>query len=153
MAIDYLKPFRLSMKLAPGKQPHIFTVQLKKIMENDTSLHPMMEKTLKMLKKTHTPYIMLAPLREVVFDLPNNRHFDRSAEPVGAWVCTLWSDEEIAQAKDNPEEYVRASLKLFEALGYELFDAQLVTQEYLDTLTKLTLSQIESQLAGRSLEE
>ena len=47
-----MRPFRISLKLKEGKSPHLFVAQLKALMENDISLHPMMEKTLKMLKKT-----------------------------------------------------------------------------------------------------
>jgi len=149
MATDYKKPFRFSMKLAPGKSPHVYIGQLKVIMEEDTSLHPMMEKTLKMLKKTRTPYIMLATIREVVFDPLNGRHFDRSSEPNGPWVCTLWSEEEIRQHAKDPEGHLKASMKLFEALGYELFDSSVVTEDYVKSLEELTTKQIESQKEGR----
>lgn len=149
MGTDYTKPFRISLKIAPGKPIHIYVKQLQKIMEDDTSLHPMMEKTLKMLKKTRTPYIMLATIREVVFDPINFRHFDRSAEPRGSWVCTLWSDEEIKQHKENPTDHIKASLKLFEALGYELFDSNICSEEYLKSLEELCSKQIESQMEGR----
>lgn len=153
MATDYTKPFRLSMKLAEGKSPHVYTTQLKVIMENDTSLHPMMEKTLKMLKRTRTPYIMLATLREVVFDPINFRHFDRSAQPMGSWVCTMWSEDEIRQHTKDPEGHIKASMKLFEALGYELYDSAIVSQDYIDTLADLTAKQIQSQVQGRLQDE
>jgi hypothetical protein len=151
MEINYLKPFRVSLKLAEGKSPHIYTPQLKVMMENDTSLHPMMEKTLKMLKKTRTPFIMLATIREVIVDPQNNRHFDRSAEPRGSWVCTLWSEEEIKQNVIDPEGHLKAALKLFQALGYDLFDSAIVSEEYLKSVEELCKPQIESQLRGREL--
>lgn len=141
--------FRVSMKLKEGRQPHLFVTQLQAIMKNDTSLHPMMSRTLKMLKKTRTPYIMLATLREVVFDPINFRHFDRSAEPRGNWVVTMWSESEIADYLKNPEEYVKAALHLFESLGYELFDSQPVTTEYVNSLSELCSKQIASQIKGR----
>jgi hypothetical protein len=151
MEINYLKPFRVSLKLAEGKQPHVFTTQLKQIMKNDVSLHPMMERTLKMLKRTRTPYIVLSLKREIIIDPINNRHFDRSADPVGSWVCTLWSDEEIKQNTKDPEGHLKASLKLFQALGYELFDSAVVSSEYLKTVEDLCKPQIESQMTGREL--
>lgn len=143
------KAFRISMRLKDGKQPHLFVTQLQKIMENDKELHPMMARTLKMLKRTRTPYIMLATLREVVFDPLNFRHFDRSAEPRGKWVVTMWSESEIADYLKNPEEYIKAALKLFESLGYDLFDSKVVTTEYLNSLAELCSKQIDSQIKGR----
>lgn len=145
------KAFRISMKLKEGKQPHLFVTQLQKIMENDKELHPMMARTLKMLKRTRTPYIMLATLREVVFDPLNFRHFDRSAEPRGNWIVTMWSESEIADYLKNPEEYIKAALKLFESLGYDLFDSKVVTVEYLNSLAELCSKQIDSQLKGREM--
>lgn len=147
------KAFRLSLKLKEGKSPHLYITQLKEIMKEDTSLHPMMEKTLLMLKKTRTPYIMLSTLREMVIDPLNFRHFDRSANPNGAWICTVWSEEEAKQHRENPEEHIKAMTKMFEALGYELFNFQEVSMEYLKMLEDLTSKQIESQMQQRQNEE
>lgn len=140
------------MKLKPGKQPHLYIIQLQQIMKNDTSLHPMMARTLKMLKKTRTPYIVLPQLREVVFDPLNFRHFDRSAEPRGSWVVTLWAPEEIKDYLANPEEYIKTALKLFEVLGYELYDSKVVSEEYMNALAERVKPQIESQLKGREMQ-
>lgn len=142
-------PFRVSLKLKDGAQPHIYTTQLKKLMENDTSLHPMMNRTLKMLKKTRTPYIMLSELREVVFDFPNLRHFDRSAKPMKNWVCTLWSEGEVEDYEKDPEEYLRTVLKFYKNLGYELYDSNPCKQDYIDMLVDVCTKQIEKQQKGR----
>lgn len=147
------KSFRISLKLEEGKSPHLFISQIKEIMKEDSSLHPMMEKTLKLLKKTRTPYIMLARLRELVVDPQNLRHFDRSADPKGAWVCTLWSEEEIQQYKENPDAHLKAMFNLFEKMGYEFFDSQPCTTDYIKMLEDITFSQIESQLSARMMEE
>ena len=143
------KPFRVTLKLKEGKSPHLYITQIQEMMKNDTDLHPMMEKTLKLLKKTRTPFIMLAPLREIVLDPLNFRHFDRSAEPRGDWVCTLWSEDEIKQHREDPEGHIKASLKMFEALGYELFNAEAISDEYLRSLEELTSKQIEAQMKAR----
>jgi len=147
------KPFRLSLKLKEGKSPHIYVSQLKVLMEDDTSLHPMMEKTLKMLRKTKTPFIILATIREVVIDSENFRHFDRSADPRGDWVCTLWSEEEIKEHKKDAEGHIKAMLHLFESLGYEFFDSKEVSLDYLKTLEDMTSKQIEQQMLQRQEEE
>jgi hypothetical protein len=118
-------------------------------MKEDTSLHPMMYKTLQMLKKTRTPFIMLASLREVVIDPLNFRHFDRSAEPRGDWVCTLWSEEEIKQHNKDEEGHIKAMFSLFEKLGYELYDSKECSLEYMKMLEDLTSRQIENQLKQR----
>jgi len=147
--VEIEKPFRISLKLKEGKSPHVYLPQLKVLMEEDTSLHPMMEKTLKLLKKTKTPYIMLSMLREVVIDSINFRHFDRSADPRGDWVCTLWSEDEIKQHQNDSEGHVKAMLNMFEKLGYEFYDSKEVSEEYLRTLENLTKKQIEAQLQQR----
>ncbi len=151
--MEFNKPFRISLKLKDGKSPHLYLVQLKEIMKNDTSLHPMMEKTLKMLKKTRTPFIMLAKVREVIIDSINLRHFDRSAEPRGNWVCTLWSGEEIEQHNKDPEGHIGAMFKLFKALGYEFYNSHVCTLEYVKSLEVLTEKQIEAQMIQKSQEE
>ena len=153
---NFKKAFRVTLKLKEGSPPHLFTTQLKKLMEEDTSLHPMMHRTLKLLKKTRTPYIKLSLLREVVFDFNGFRHFDRSAEPRGNWVCTLWSVEEVNDFTSDPEEYVRTVLKFFKVLGYDLYDSKICTPDYIVSLSELTSKQIESQMksmAEREMEE
>jgi len=145
---DYNKAFRISLKLKEGNSPHVYISQLKEFMADDVSLHPMMNSTLKLLKKTRTPYIKLSMLREVVFDCPNLRHFDRSANPKGNWVCTLWSADEIKDFKSDPDLYIRTVLKFFERLGYDLYDSSVCSADYIITLGNLTSKQIGSQLKG-----
>ena len=146
------KAFRVSLKIKEGAQPHIYVGQLSKMMEDDVSLHPMMNRTLKLLKKTRIPYIMLSKLREVVFDCPNLRHFDRSADPMKNWVCTLWSEDEIKDYKGDPEEYLRTVLKFFKKLGYELYDSNVCKEEYIEMLVDVCSKQIRSQEKGMGLE-
>ena len=145
---NFNKAFRVSLKIKEGAAPHLYVGQLKKMMEDDTSLHPMMNRTLKLLKKTRTPYIMLSMKREVVFDCKNLRHFDRSADPMKNWVCTLWSEEEVVDFKKEPEEYLRTVLKFFKKLGYELYDSSLCKEEYIETLVDVCKNQIKSQEKG-----
>lgn len=146
-------PFRVSLKLKEGKSPHLYLVQLQELMKEDTSLHPMMKRTLLMLKKTRTPFILLANMREMVIDPTNSRHFDRSANPKGDWVCTLWSESEIKQHRENPKEHIKAILNLFEKLGYEIYDYQTCSLEYIKMLEEITLKQIEDQIKGRETKE
>jgi hypothetical protein len=150
---DFKKAFRVSLKLKEGASPHIYTIQLKEIMKDDTELHPMMHRTLKLLKKTRMPFIKLAMLREVIFDAQNFRHFDRSADPPGKWVCTLWSIDEIRDFKSNPEEYIKTVLKFFQKLGYDLYDSQVCSADYMKTLEELTQKQIEAQMTNINYEE
>ena len=147
------KAFRISLKLQEGKSPHIYLSQLKTMMENDTSLHPMMAKTLKLMKKTRMPFIMISTLREVVIDSINSRHFDRSAEPRGDWVCTIWSDDEVKEHNKNPDEHIKSILHFFESLGYELYNTNVCTPEYVKILEDVTRQQIEAQMIQRSSEE
>jgi hypothetical protein len=145
-----MPPIRFSMKLKEGAAPHMYVIQLKKIMEEDKELHPMMARTLKMLKKTRTPFIMLSMKREIVIDGDNFRHFERSAEPqAGAWIITYWSDDEIKQHKEDAEGHLKAFMKMMESLGYEFFNSNVCSIDYIKTLESLCSKQIESQLQGR----
>jgi len=150
---DFRKAFRVTLKLKEGASPHVYVTTLKMLMIDDTSLHPMMEKTLKLLKKTRTPFIKLSELRELVFDGLNFRHFDRSAEPRGDWVCTLWSEDEVKDFISNPEEYVKTVLKFFNKLGYDLYDSNICSVDYLKMLEDVTSKQIESQLKGMEMQD
>lgn len=147
------KPFRISLKLKEGKSPHLYISQIKALMEDDTSLHPMMEKTLKLLKKTNTPFIRLSQLREIVIDGMNLRHFDRSADPKGSWVCTFWGEDEVKQYKANPEEHLKNMFKMFEGLGYEFYNKTEISLDYMKMLEDLTSKQIEAQLSQMEKEE
>jgi hypothetical protein len=44
---------------------------------------------------------------------------------------------------------LKAALKLFQALGYDLFDSAIVSEEYLKSIEELCAPQIESHLRGR----
>ena len=93
---------------------------------------------------------------KVVFDFIAFRHFDRSAEPRGNWVCTLWSIDEVNDFTNNPEDYLRTVLKFFRLLGYDLYDSKVVTPDYVASLAELTSKQIDSQMksmAEREMEE
>jgi len=149
MKTNFKKAFRVSLKLREGAQPHLYTTQMKKMMEDDTALHPMMNRTLKLLKRTRTPFIRLSQKREVVFDFPNLRHFDRSAEPMKNWVCTLWSEEEVEDFKKDNEGYIRTVLKFYKTLGYDLYDSNVCKKEYIDMLVDVCTKQIERQEKGR----
>jgi hypothetical protein len=151
--MSFESQFRVSLKLKDGKSPHLYVSQIAAMMSEDKSLHPLMAKTLKMLKKTRTPFIMLPVLKEVVIDQLNFRHFDRSAEPRGNWVCTLWSDDEIKDHKKDPEGHVKAIFKFFEVLGYELFDFKECSLDYMKMLDDITKPQIEAQLEARQQDE
>lgn len=148
MPTDFKKAFRVSLKIKEGAPPHLYVGQLSKMMEDDKALHPMMNRTLKLLRKTRTPYIMLSKLREVVFDCQKLRHFDRSADPMKNWVCTLWSPEEVSDFKANPEEYLRTVLKFFKLLGYELYDSNVCKKDYVEMLVDVCSKQIRSQEKG-----
>jgi len=148
---DFRKAFRISLRLKEGASPHVYITTLKTIMANDTELHPMMERTLKLLKKTRTPFIKLSTLRELVFDGLNLRHYDRSAEPKGNWVCTFWSEEEINDFNSNPELYVKTVLKFFIKLGYDLYDSNMCSADYLKMLEDVTSKQIEAQMKDKEV--
>ena len=150
---DFRKAFRVSLKLQEGASPVVYITALKALMIDDTSLHPMMEKTLKLLKKTRTPFIKLSTLRELVFDGINFRHFDRSAEPRGDWVCTLWSEDEIKDFLSDQQLYVETVLKFFTKLGYELYDSNVCSFDYLKMLEDVTSKQIEAQLKNMEMLE
>lgn len=142
--------FRMTLKLQEGKPPHLYLNQLKQLIEGDKTLHPMMEKTLKMLKRTRTPFIYLSTKREVIYDGDNFRHFDRSASPTpGAWICTIWSEEEAEQYKKDKKGHMEAFMKMMQKLGYEFFNTTQISDEYLKTIESLCEEQIRAQMIAQ----
>lgn len=137
-----MKPIRFSLKLKEGKAPHLYISDIKKLIENDKTLHPQMEQTLKLLKKRRQPFIELATLKELVFDVKNYRHFERSIEPrkIG-WLKTYWSIEEQEQCDKDPEAHVKFILQSMEKIGYEFFNPVQCTDDFIEYLESMTIKQ------------
>ena len=129
-----MDPFKITLKLKKDSQPHLYLLTLKELMKDDKSLHPMMERTLKFMKKTRTPFVRLASVKEIVIDAKNYTHFERSIEPeTNAWAKIEWSDEEKEQFDKNPKEYLEKVFYTYEnKFGYDFFNKELQSQEDLD---------------------
>ena len=138
-----MKPIRIIFKLKKNAPPHLFIPAIKELMKDDKSLHPMMKRTLILLKKMRQPYIQLAVEKEMIIDSENFRHFERSLNPLGKWSKVYWSDEEIKQHKENPKGHMKEILELYNKLGYESFfeGAGEVSEEYLKEVLVLTSNQ------------
>ena len=135
-----MEPFKLTLKLKPDSPPHLYLLTLKELMKDDNSLHPLMERTLKFMKKTRTPFVRLAGLKEMVFVPQEHLHFERSIEPeTTGWAKIEWSEEEIEQFDSDPEEYLRKLFYTYEnKFGYDFFNKEKQTEEDLEELKKLT---------------
>lgn len=144
---------RFTLKLKEGKSPHLYVSQIAKLMEGDKTLHPMMKRTLLMLKKTRTPYIFLSTKREIIIDEDNLRHFERAVEPrPSAWIVTYWSDEEVEQHNEDPDAHLKAFMNMMEGLGYEFFNAVKCSHDYMVTIESLCRKQIDAIMQGRENE-
>jgi len=136
------KQFMVYLKLSDDASPHLYVDKLKSLMEGNKTIHPNMKKTLKLLKKSGQPYIMLAHVKEVVFDVPNYRHFERALEPKPTgWLRTNWSEEEKEQCNADQKSYIREVLNFFKLLGYDLYDPEPVNDSFIESLDKLTEKQ------------
>ena len=109
-------------------------------MKDDNSLHPMMERTLKFMKKTRTPFVRLATIKELVLVPDEHLHFERSIEPeTTAWIKIEWSEDEIKDFDKNPKEYLRKIFYTYEnKFGYEFFNKELLKDDELERLKKIT---------------
>ena len=137
-----IKLFQVDLKLKEGAKPHLFIDELKQLLEKDDTLHPQMKKVLQSMKKARQPYVTLAQRRELVFDTLRFKHFDRAIEPKETgWVKTYWCNEEIAQYKKQPKEYIENVLRLFKDMGYEFFNFERRSQTFIDDLDALTIKQ------------
>jgi len=132
---------KIILKLKATSAPHLYIDQIKKMMLDDTYLHPMMKNTLLLMKKTRMPYVILATLKEIIFVPEKNFHLERGLQPRDTGYFKIdWTEKEISQVKTDFEKYKYKVLENYGALGYEATKPEdfplIKVEEVLKTLKK-----------------
>ncbi len=135
-----MKPVKFMIKLRDGERPDVSVLTIKKMIENDTYVHPAMERTLKLLKKTRQAYIRLPILKEMILDLDNHVTYEHPIKPENnAWTRNDLCPEEITDYEKDPDGYIKRIQEMYEKyLKSSFYDLQDVTQEELDRVDRLT---------------
>jgi hypothetical protein len=138
--------FKYTFKLKADASPHMYVNDIKRMIDEDGYLHPMMKNVLLLLKKTRMPYVILATQKEVVFVPESFFHFERAIEPtLTEWVKVKWCEEEKQAIRDDAKKFFSDMLGSYKKLGYEISEKINIPQEELDTLNKLTIKQDKAQ--------
>lgn len=138
--------FKISLKLKDESKPHLYLDDLKKEMVKDKEIHPLMKKSLQLLRKTRSPYIRLATRKEMIFIPEEYLHFERMILPQSSgWSRIDWSDEERNDYDTNPKKYLKGVFNLFERFGYEFYDKTDITKKEIDILKEVTKKQIKKK--------
>jgi hypothetical protein len=134
-----MKPTKITLKLRADCPPHLFVSQIKKLMDKDQTLHKDMKSMLLYLKKSKQGFIPLSHVQEVIVDFENKRNFQRGIEPqVSAWIRKDMDKEEVEDFKNDSKDYYRGVLNLYKNMGYDFFDEEEVSEEYIQSLVKIT---------------
>jgi hypothetical protein len=131
--------FQLTLKLKSTANPHLYVDQIRQLMKDDISLHPLMKNTLLLLKKTRLPYLRLASIKDIIFIPEDYTHLERAVEPqLTGWERILWSEEEKEEYNTNPKKFFSDILNMYVSLGYELVERKDITDSERDELLKIT---------------
>jgi len=142
-----MKPTKFKIMLRKGERPDISVIMVKKLIEKDTYVHPAMIRTLKLIKKTRTPYIRLPEIKEMVLDLDKYVYFERSIKPENKpWVKWELCAEEIEDYEKDKEGYITRVHEMYQKyLKSDFFDVENIEQEELDLLYKVTKTKKEGK--------
>jgi hypothetical protein len=137
---NYMKPIKFQIKLRKGERPDISVMTIKKLVAEDNYVNPSLQRTLKLLKKTRTPYIRLPEVKEMVLDLDNYTYFERSLKPEAtAWVKWELCEEEIEDYEKDKEGYVaRVSDMYSKYLKSDFYNHEVIAADELVTIYKIT---------------
>jgi len=134
-----MKPFKITLKLRETSAPHLYIDQLKKQMEDDKYLHPMMKGALLTMKKARMPFIRLAQVKEIVIVPSNHLHYERATEPtIHAWSKIEWTKEEIEEYNKDHKKYLKQILEVYDLWGYDFFNQEDQSEEEIAKLEKIT---------------
>lgn len=138
--------FQLTLKLRADANPHLYINDIKKLMVNDTYIHPLMKNTLLLLKKTRLPFLRLATEKDIVFIPEEYTHLERAIEPqLTGYERIVWSEEERKEYETNPKKFFADILNMYVTLGYELVDKKNIDDKLRDELLLLTNKAKEAQ--------
>jgi len=130
---------KITLKLKADAAPHLSITKLKELIIKDKTLSPAMRKLLLLIKKTRMPYIIMPFTKEIIFVPSEYLHLERGIEPQLTNLTRLdWNDEEKANYTKNPKLFVKNALELYQSLGYELFNEELIDDETIMKLLSTT---------------
>jgi hypothetical protein len=138
--------FKYVFKLRADASPHMYVNDIKRMIEEDGYLHPMMKNALLLLKKTRMPYVILATTKEIVFSPENYFHFERALEPtLTDWALIKWCPEEKEAINTDAKKFFTDMLNSYKKVGYEISEKENITEDKLNELIKLTEKQSKAQ--------
>jgi len=141
-----MNAFKITLKLRESAAPHLYLDQLKKQMEDDRYLHPMMKGALLTLKKARMPFIRLAHEKEITLVPDKHMHFERAIAPeLHAWAKVEWTSEECETFDKDPKAYMKQILDVYDLWGYDLFNQVDQSEEDIEALEKLTKKKPKNQ--------
>lgn len=124
------KPLQLLFELNKDARPQLMLSKIKEIADKEMNPHPLFIRTLKMMKKTHVPYILLALEKEIIIDFANLVNYERGLRPTNTGFAMVnWTQEDISDFNTSPKEFVRAVVNLYISLGYSLINSKELGQE------------------------
>ena len=140
MDFKLIKPVRFSLQLRQGASRHLYVHQIKRMIQDNETLHPGMTKTLKMMRKARKAFIELAPLKEIVIDGMNYCHYERSVAKKDdkgkltegrhtGWLKTYWCKEERLSFDKDAQKHMENILLEMVGLGYEFFNRKVIDTE------------------------
>jgi hypothetical protein len=135
-----MNPIKFKIKLRDGERPDVSILTIKKIMENDTYIHPSMERTLKLLKKTRQPYIRLPIIKEMLLNLDQHVYYERSIKPENKpWVRWELDEHEIADYESDKDGFIKRVQEMYSKyLKSDFYDAESVSPEEVQVIDDLT---------------
>lgn len=130
---------QITLKLSPNANPHLYINQLKEFMKNDTYIHPMMERTLKLMKKMRSPFVRLATVKEIMFVPERYLHLERALEPsLTGYHRFDWAPEEIDNFNKDSKKFFEDILRMYEKLGYQFGERKDIDINEADRIIALT---------------
>jgi len=124
------QPLQLLFELNKDARPQLMLSKIKEISDKEPNPHPLFIRTLKMMKKTHVPYILLALEKEIIIDFYNRSNYERGLKPNNTGFALVdWTPEDISDFNTDPKGFVRAVVNLYISLGYSLINSKELGQE------------------------
>jgi len=124
------KPLQLMFELNKDARPQLMLSKVKEIAAAEPNPHPLFIRTLKMMKRTHVPYILLAIQKEIIIDFYNQVNYERGLKPTNTGFALIeWTPEDISDFNKGQKEFVRAVVNLYISLGYSLMNSKELEQD------------------------
>lgn len=128
---------KIVFRLKYGAKPHLFITDIKVLIEEDGYLSENMRKVLLLMKKSRMPYIILGTIKELVVCENKQVNLDRALQPsLTGFTKTNWSENDKKSFKEGRAQFYVNVMKLYDRLGYEKVDEQLVDDKAIEEILK-----------------